>query len=388
MAQSSSKYTTDNTLARFTGISLEPEVAPQEANQYDDKAEITEEIKDTTDSADGPVLTLRSLVTTKEAGVVIGKAGKNVAEVRDLTGVKAGVSKVIQGVHERILSVSGSLDSVSKAYGLIAKHLLENSIATSTNPSQSQTNTTLRLLVSHQLMGSIIGKAGAKIKEIQESSGAKIVIAKEMLSQSTERVIEVYGLVDSIQIAVHHIGECILNDIDRAVGTILYNPQVRQTGNTNYASRGPTDNSRPRSEHRRNTSTGNPLTDSYSNDRGYNYGSEAPRRFPSTGKSRTDSNTTANIPSGELETKTLSIPADMVGCIIGKGGSFINHIRRSSQSRVSISKETDLETNQRTFTVVGSHESNEKALDMLYTQLESEKQRRLAAGSSKQGGDQ
>ncbi len=59
-------------------------------------------------------LTLRALVTTKEAGVIIGKAGKNVAELREQTGVKAGVSKVVPGVHERVLSVSGTVEGVAK----------------------------------------------------------------------------------------------------------------------------------------------------------------------------------------------------------------------------------------------------------------------------------
>jgi len=57
---------------------------------------------------------LRALVSTKEAGVIIGKAGKNVAELREVTGVKAGVSKVIQGIHDRVLSVVGTLDGVAK----------------------------------------------------------------------------------------------------------------------------------------------------------------------------------------------------------------------------------------------------------------------------------
>lgn len=60
-------------------------------------------------------LTLRALVSTKDAGVIIGKAGKNVADLRDQTGVKAGVSKVIPGVHERVLTVTGSVEAVSKA---------------------------------------------------------------------------------------------------------------------------------------------------------------------------------------------------------------------------------------------------------------------------------
>ncbi|KAJ1531280.1 RNA binding protein, heterogenous nuclear RNP-K like protein [Nowakowskiella sp. JEL0078] len=382
----------DNTLARFTGLTLDPtpNVSIDQARPaFDvDKANDTAEFDGPNSSEkvqadDGsPVLTLRSLVSTKEAGVVIGKAGKNVAEVRELTGVKAGVSKVIQGVHERILTISGSLESVAKAYSLVSKHILENSLAQNTGNSQPSNTTTVKLLVSHQLMGSIIGKAGAKIKEIQETSGAKIVISKEMLSQSTERVIEVFGLVDCIQIAVHHIGECILNDIDRAAGTILYNPQVRLGGGvaslTSRNGRNELDSNRPR-DHRRTTSTGNPLTDSQ-NERSYN----APRRYPSNGHSRGDSgNQTTTTTNEEMETQTLNIPADMVGCIIGKGGNFINHIRRSSQSRVSISKELDVATNQRVFTVVGTHDSNEKALDMLYTQLESEKQRRLAIGNSK-----
>lgn len=61
-------------------------------------------------------LTLRALVSTKDAGVIIGKAGKNVADLRDQTGVKAGVSKVIPGVHERVLTVTGSVEAVSKVH--------------------------------------------------------------------------------------------------------------------------------------------------------------------------------------------------------------------------------------------------------------------------------
>src|SRR5262245_28752482 len=70
-------------------------------------------------------LTLRAIVSSKEAGVIIGKAGKNVADLRDETGVRAGVSKVVQGVHDRVLSVTGPLSGISKAYGLVAKGLLD-----------------------------------------------------------------------------------------------------------------------------------------------------------------------------------------------------------------------------------------------------------------------
>jgi predicted RNA-binding protein YlqC (UPF0109 family) len=70
-------------------------------------------------------LTLRAIVSSKEAGVVIGKQGKNVADLRDETGVKAGVSKVVTGVHDRVLTVTGNLQGTAKAYAIVARALLE-----------------------------------------------------------------------------------------------------------------------------------------------------------------------------------------------------------------------------------------------------------------------
>jgi len=74
-------------------------------------------------------LTLRAIVSSREAGVIIGKAGKNVADLREETGVKAGVSKVVQGVHDRVLTVTGALVGISKAYSIVAKGLLEGAPA-------------------------------------------------------------------------------------------------------------------------------------------------------------------------------------------------------------------------------------------------------------------
>lgn len=70
-------------------------------------------------------ITLRAIVTSKEAGVIIGKAGQNVADLRDKTGVRAGVSKVVPGVHDRVLTVTGSLNAIAEAYGLVADGLVK-----------------------------------------------------------------------------------------------------------------------------------------------------------------------------------------------------------------------------------------------------------------------
>jgi heterogeneous nuclear rnp K-like protein 2 len=70
-------------------------------------------------------LTLRAIVSSREAGVIIGKQGKNVADLRDETGVRAGVSKVVPGVHDRVLTVTGELKAITKAYRMVSKGLLE-----------------------------------------------------------------------------------------------------------------------------------------------------------------------------------------------------------------------------------------------------------------------
>ncbi|KAI7855102.1 hypothetical protein BDC45DRAFT_506554 [Circinella umbellata] len=320
-------------------------------------------------------LTLRALVSTKEAGVIIGKGGKNVAELRDATGVKAGVSKVVQGVHDRVLTVTGTLEGVAKAYSFIAQTLLDNPVGNTTPPTspggagsgRTEDSVTLRLLISHNLMGTVIGRQGAKIKHIQDTSGVRMTASKSLLPQSTERVVEVRGTVNALQSAVQEIGHCLIEDKERAYGTILYNPsKVNATSSSNVSSNNTsTSLSSTPGQHRRNSSitrTGN--------------GSDfAASSESSNAQGRRSSQSFLNNPN--VRTQNISIPSDMVGCIIGKGGAKISEIRRLSGSRISIAKMPHDESGERMFTIQGTPESNERALYLLYGQLENEKERRL-----------
>ncbi len=78
----------------------------------------------------------------------------------------------------------------------------------------------------------------------------------------------------------------------------------------------------------------------------------------------------------ELQTQNISIPSDMVGCIIGRAGSKISEIRKTSGARISIAKAPHDETGERMFTIMGSAKANETALYLLYENLEAEKMRR------------
>ncbi|OTB20299.1 hypothetical protein K445DRAFT_71969 [Daldinia sp. EC12] len=322
-------------------------------------------------------LTLRAIVSSKEAGVIIGKGGKNVADLRDETGVKAGVSKVVQGVHDRVLTISGGCDSISKAYAIVARALLEGAPAVGMGGViQSSGTHQIKLLISHNQMGTIIGRAGLKIKHIQDVSGVRMVAQKEMLPQSTERIVEVQGTPEGIQRAVWEICKCLVDDWQRGTGTVLYNPVVRtapggagslggasSTGGVGY-------NSSSRGDYggTRVMRTGNGADFSNGGVRPYNRrsDSDAATRGPPTHDENGE----------EIQTQNISIPADMVGCIIGRAGSKISEIRKTSGARISIAKAPHDETGERMFTIMGTAKANESALFLLYENLEAEKMRR------------
>ncbi|KAJ2001760.1 RNA binding protein, heterogenous nuclear RNP-K like protein [Coemansia thaxteri] len=392
-------------------------------------------------------LTLRALVSTKEAGVIIGKGGKNVADLRDAANVKAGVSKVVSGVHDRVLSVTGFLADVAHAYQLVAQTLVENPLAIATQHTfQTFTlpqQTVVRILISHNLMGTIIGRQGLKIKHIQDTSGARLVATKEMLPQSTERVVEVHGTVEGIRVAIEEIGKCLIEDWERGVGTVLYNPATRvptvsSTSNPyvnnmrasvdfNYSdvdrsvaaplppASAPTPAaiaamSRLRSHTVSVTRASNsadyltssmpmpprPSAAAFPATHGsgsitppgtYGSGLTAAAAAATLANSRLRSQSVSinaqrgidlAVMAANIRTQQIAIPCDMVGCIIGKNGACISEIRRLSGARISIAKATESEGGERLFTIRGTSECNERALYLLYGQLEAEHERRVA----------
>ncbi|KAH9898892.1 hypothetical protein F4778DRAFT_792295 [Xylariomycetidae sp. FL2044] len=328
-------------------------------------------------------LTLRAIVSSKEAGVIIGKGGKNVADLRDETGVKAGVSKVVQGVHDRVLTITGGCDAISRAYAIVARALLEGAPAMGMGGViQSNGTHPIKLLISHNQMGTIIGRQGLKIKHIQDSSGVRMVAQKEMLPQSTERIVEVQGTPEGIQRAIWEICKCLVDDWQRGTGTVLYNPVVRtQPGGAGslppgggvggvggYGQSSRADYGGPRVMR-----TGNGADFSNGTGRPFN------RRSDSDAASRGPPTHDEN--GEEIQTQNISIPADMVGCIIGRAGSKISDIRKTSGARISIAKAPHDETGERMFTIMGTAKANESALFLLYENLEAEKMRRSQAAS-------
>ncbi|NXL31526.1 PCBP4 protein, partial [Glaucidium brasilianum] len=124
---------------------------------------------------------------------------------------------------ERITTITGSTDAVFRAVSMIAFKLEEDLGAGSDGAAAGRAPVTLRLVIPASQCGSLIGKAGAKIREIRESTGAQVQVAGDLLPNSTERAVTVSGVPDTIIQCVRQICAVILESPPKGA-TIPYHP--------------------------------------------------------------------------------------------------------------------------------------------------------------------
>lgn len=358
---------------------------------------------------------VRSVISSSEAATVIGKGGENVSQIRRMSGAKCTVSDYSRGAVERILTVSGAQDAVAKAFGLIIRTLNNESLEA---PSTAQSKTyPLRLLVPHILIGSIIGKSGVRIREIQEASGARLNASDACLPLSTERSLVVLGVADAVHIATYYIAVTLVEQLTERFGgpaasayatrsggpagvvpggmqVVPYvpqpaggqyghpdsyrrhgtqPPQQQRTGAPAYPQYG-----QPAPQPNQPYPQQVPYAQSPGGPRQPSYGAPQPQQgYGQVPQAAPHGQAHPQMPSsmpGQPITQQIFIPNDMVGAIIGKGGAKINEIRHLSGSVIKINEPQD-NSNERLVTITGTAECNQMALYMLYSRLESEKHR-------------
>ncbi|GAA5898662.1 uncharacterized protein JCM6883_003382 [Sporobolomyces salmoneus] len=305
---------------------------------------------------------MRALIVTQDASIIIGKQGKNVNEIRDKSGAKVTITEAVPGNPERIMVIAGQLDAVSKAFGLIVRRINDEPFDVPSVPGSRAV--TIRFIIPNSRMGSVIGKSGSKIKEIQEASGARLQASEAMLPGSTERVLSVSGVADAIHIAVYYIGT-VLQEHPVATNNASYRPGAGDYGapSSGGAARGD-----------RYGSAGPP---------GGGGGARPPRddRGPSSSGGAGGGLGPAVGPGAQ--TQQIFIPNELVGSIIGKAGAKINEVRQASQCQIKINEPGEAAPGgsplERLVTITGQPAGIQIAVRLLYQRLETEKAKQLAA---------
>ncbi|KAM9396725.1 poly(rC)-binding protein 3-like isoform X11 [Oncorhynchus nerka] len=282
-------------------------------------------------------LTIRLLMHGKEVGSIIGKKGETVKKMREESGARINISE--GNCPERIVTITGPTDAIFKAFAMIAYKFEEDIINSMSNsPATSKPPVTLRLVVPASQCGSLIGKGGSKIKEMRESTGAQVQVAGDMLPNSTERAVTISGAPEAIIQCVKQICVVMLESPPKGA-TIPYRPKPASTpvifsGGQAYTIQGQYAIPHP-----------DQLTKLHQ---------LAMQQTPFNPLGQTTPAFPAGLDaSNQASTHELTIPNDLIGCIIGRQGTKINEIRQMSGAQIKIANAME-GSSERQITITGT----------------------------------
>lgn len=236
------------------------------------------------------------------------------------------------------------------------KNLNSNSKSSATNNNAYHPLITLRLIIPASQCGSLIGRGGAKIKEIRELTGAAIQVAPDVLPNSTERVVTISGNVESLRNCAYQICMIMVESPPKGY-TIPYRPKpalnpmllaAATAGQAAAAYNLPGQfalSAHP--DVNRLFVANNPLAAAF------NPTAANLRAAAATGQAAA---ALSAVASQSISSHEMVIPNGLIGCVIGKGGSKINEIRQLSGATIKISNSEE-GTKNRTVTINGAPEA-------------------------------
>ncbi|XP_052007511.1 poly(rC)-binding protein 3-like isoform X2 [Xyrauchen texanus] len=313
-------------------------------------------------------LTIRLLMHGKEVGSIIGKKGETVKKMREESGARINISD--GSSPERIITITGASEVIFKAFAMIAEKFEEDILASMINSTvASRPPVTLRLVFPASQCGSLIGKGGSKIKEIRENTGAQVQVAGDLLPDSTERAVTISGTPHAITQCVKHICTVILESPPKGA-TIPYRPKPSTGGSHTVLAQPhaapafafPGQFAIPPQD----------LTKLHQ---------LAMQHIPFTSLGQSNPTFPGLDAAFATSSQELTIPNDLIGCIIGRQGSKINEIRQMSGAQIKIAGATDGSA-VRHITITGSPASISVAQYLISASLEMAKLSIQAASST------
>lgn len=288
----------------------------------------------------GKVITIKMLLSHSLTGSLIGRGGKAIQELNDISEAKIRVSantEYYPGTSDRVVVIVGELHAVKLAQNLIWEMIAL--ISNAANPKEVEWNPRemLNILGHNDNMevsgkitipaaagGLILGKGGANIQSISEESGAHVTMtSKEDAIFTHERVLTISG----------SLGSCVkctalvLHKLDEPVEPTPYinrgaSYALPLSGSTAYGSTFP------------NSAFGGYSSAPYggmTSGRGGLAGGGGGHLGHGAGAGADDATLAAET------TTTFMVPEALVGNIFGRQGATMREIQSISRATVSVS---------------------------------------------------
>lgn len=253
---------------------------------------------------------LRILIKGHYSGALIGKGGENFKRLREQYGVR--ITGLSSRAEERVLQLEGNRNDCISIIKELLPSCPEAPLISQSTPAPFELN----ILVDTGSVGVVIGKAGAKMKEIREECGGGIKVYPECLPNSSERVVSIGGQDETV----------LLKMLEMVLATLDLAPPSQPTSYYDPAN--------PVSQHE---------LQGFSQPQNRNVSSDSVHvDIAQILMARRDSRKESSTPNdfGQIETETtLKVPHHMCGAIIGKQGANVRNIRLSSGvSRIDFSQ--------------------------------------------------
>jgi transcription antitermination factor NusA-like protein len=299
-------------------------------------------------SNDGETETIR--VKSQLVGLIIGRNGENLKKVEQESGARVQFIQAKDShVPERQCTISGSLRAREAAkaaiFGIIDENggqnvMQDKGAYTPGMPGRAKVNLpTLRegerstqVMVPDKTVGLIIGRGGETIKDLQERSGCHVNIVGENKSVNGLRPVNLIGDDHATQIAKELIMEIVESDVKSSGAN---QNQQRDRGYDNY-------------------------------NRGSGGGG-------------------GNAGGRDWIEKTIKVPSEAVGMIIGKGGETIKELQKTSGCKINVNQPHPPDVT-RDIDLAGTARSMAEAERTIWEKVEVVRQRDSAAGRQRGGG--
>lgn len=299
---------------------------------------------------DGETETIR--VKSTLVGLIIGRNGENLRKVESDSGARVQFIQAKDShVAERQCTISGSLRARENAkeaiFGIIEENGGQNVMmekgaytpgmsgrAKPNLPALREGENSTQLFVPDKTVGLIIGRGGEQIKHLQEESGCHVNIVGENKSVNGLRPVNLIGNERATAIAKKLILEIVESDT-RGSGNNQQQAPQKDRGFNNYGN-------------------GN-------NSRGGQQG------------------------GADWIEKTIQVPSEAVGMIIGKGGETIKDLQRSSGCKINVNSPKPPDK-FRNIDLAGTSRSMAEAERVIWDKVRTVQERDAAAGRGGGGG--
>ncbi|KAK3745686.1 hypothetical protein QZH41_019011 [Actinostola sp. cb2023] len=361
---------------------------------WDDQRQIhfSRETKGAWDAAKSPILKI--LVPNYAAGSIIGKGGQNIAQVQQTTGARIKLSPnnhYYPGTQERIGLIIGEVENIITMLDFVIDKIRQEPQGAKANANitfDTERAKQMKIVVPNSTAGMIIGKGGTAIKSISEQTGARIQISqKDADSVAGERVVCVSGTEEQVQAACAIITAKVQEDPEHALNNnIMYTGLTTSRGHAN----GHFGSNLPLSALSGFGGLGLPSNPGSQNTQGVSAANHILAQAALMGGNNPLSNTLGMPPTSAATTSTsiqssatleITVPDELIGAILGKGGKTINELMQYSGARIQVSQKGEFVpgTNNRKVIITGDLQAAQLAHFLITQRLQQVEAERLVS---------